>query len=121
MGQSMRKTKEYHELIVMKPIEISGKYKMKQVWIDDIEITPDRSLKAYKHSEDGFDWGNTGDGSAQLALAILLDITNNKKISIILHHLFKVQYLDPLKSADFKIKIPIGDWFYKNLNKDIMF
>lgn len=39
----------------------------------DVEITPERSRKIMDHSQTGFDTGNVGGGSSQLALAILLD------------------------------------------------
>lgn len=38
------------------------------------EITPERSLSLRLHSPDGFGFGYTGSGPAQLALAILLDV-----------------------------------------------
>jgi hypothetical protein len=41
-----------------------------------------RSLKVRNHSPDGFEWGYMGSGPAQLALALLLDITDDEEISV---------------------------------------
>jgi len=38
-----------------------------------LEITPEASLKVRNHSPTGFEFGYSGSGPAQLALAILLD------------------------------------------------
>lgn len=41
------------------------------LWIDGVEIKPARSQRVSNHSPDGFNWGYTGSGPAQTALAIL--------------------------------------------------
>lgn len=41
------------------------------------ELSPVPSQKLYNHSPDGFQWGYGGSGPAQLALAILLDVTGD--------------------------------------------
>ena len=80
---------EYQDLIMMEPISLKGDYETKMIWLNGKELNPEYSQKIYNHSAEGFDWSHTGDGSAQLALAILLELTQNKRISMILHHLFK--------------------------------
>lgn len=57
------------------------------------KITPARSLKVYNHSPTGFEFGYGGSGPAQLALAILLDFTNDKDLSIKLYQDFKWQMI----------------------------
>ncbi len=47
------------------------------------------SYKLYPHSPDGFQWGYCGSGPAQLALAILLDLTRDPDLSVRLHQEFK--------------------------------
>jgi hypothetical protein len=37
-------------------------------------ITPARSLRVWSHSPTGFEWGYSGSGPAQLALALMLDV-----------------------------------------------
>ncbi|MFH0977368.1 MAG: DUF6166 domain-containing protein [Spirochaetota bacterium] len=117
----MKKIDEYHELIMMHPIELKGDYKSKRIWINDKELIPEFSRKLYNHSGDGFDWAHSGSGAAQLALAVLFELTNNKKISMILHHVFKNDYVKNLPPSDFKIKINMGNWFIKQLSKNYMF
>lgn len=51
------------------------------------------SLKLFNHSPDGFQWGYQGSGCAQLALAILLDLTNDKDLSVRLHQEFKRHFI----------------------------
>jgi hypothetical protein len=45
------------------------------VWLDGKLLTPERSQEVRNHSPDGFMWGYEGSGPAQLALAIMLELT----------------------------------------------
>jgi hypothetical protein len=57
-------------------MEIRGHWETKQVWIDGREVHPERSMGVRRHSPDGFSWGDGGSGAAQLALALLLELTH---------------------------------------------
>jgi hypothetical protein len=57
---------------------IRGKWDTGQVWIDDRELSPERSQSVVNHSPTGFSWGSGGSGPAQLALALLLEITTKE-------------------------------------------
>ena len=46
-----------------------------------ITLLPDDSLKLRNHSPGGFEWGYLGSGPAQLALALLLDVTGDGEIA----------------------------------------
>jgi hypothetical protein len=59
-------------------MEIRGSWDTKQVWIGGREVRPERSLRVRNHSPDGFSWGDGGSGPAQLALALLLEITTEE-------------------------------------------
>jgi hypothetical protein len=48
-----------------------------RVLVDGKPLWPKRSLKIRSHSPHGFEWGYGGSGPAQLALAILLDVTDD--------------------------------------------
>ena len=111
----MGKTEEYHKLIAQEPIFVKGEYETKNIWLNGTQLTPEQSQQIYKHSSNGFDWGHSGDGAAQLSLAILLEITKNKKVSLILHHLFKNDFIIYLPKSDFEISIKIGSWLNSNL------
>jgi hypothetical protein len=52
-------------------------------------LDPKPSQKLWNHSPNGFNWGYAGSGPAQLALAILLDVTGDKALSSRLHQAFK--------------------------------
>ena len=54
-----------------------------------IEISPDRSLAVYNHSPTGFEWGYGGSGPSQLALAIMLEVTDDDRRALNLYHDFK--------------------------------
>jgi hypothetical protein len=57
---------------------IRGKWETNQVWIDDRELLPEHSLQVRNHSPTGFSWGYGGSGPAQLALALLLELTTTE-------------------------------------------
>lgn len=65
----------------MRKIKLQLKSKAGGGWlyIDEKNITPDRSLELVNHSPDGFAWGYLGSGPAQLALAICLEIYEEPK------------------------------------------
>lgn len=52
-----------------------------RVTVDGVELSPLPSLAVRSHSPDGFQWGYSGSGPAQLALAILLDATGNRVVA----------------------------------------
>ena len=54
-------------------------------------FNPAPSQKVWNHSPDGFSWGFCGSGPAQLALALLLDVTDDGKLATFLHQRFKAE------------------------------
>jgi hypothetical protein len=60
---------------------------------DNTTLDPKPSQKLYNHSPDGFNWGYHGSAPAQLALAILFDVTEDANLSIRLHQLFKDDFV----------------------------
>jgi len=79
-------------------------YKTKQVFDDNnVEITPEKSLKLQNHSPDGFNWGYTGSGPAQLSLAVLLHFTKDDKFSLAHYQDLKRELIGhfPMKDWDF--------------------
>lgn len=56
------------------------------------EMTPTYSQWVQRVSNDGFEWGDIGPGSAQLALALLLDATQgDREVSLALFQEFKFE------------------------------
>ena len=60
---------------------------------DGESLSPAPSQKVWNHSPDGFQWGYGGSGPAQLALALLLDVTGDPDLSANLHQRFKMEYV----------------------------
>ncbi len=69
---------------------------------DGERLSPDPSLKLQNHSPDGFSWGYNGSGPAQLALALLLDVTGDAAMAAHWYQRFK---------SSFIAKLPVhGGW-----------
>lgn len=60
---------------------------------DDDILSPTPSQKLWNHSPDGFNWGYGGSGPAQLALALLYDVTRDKEVALRHHQDFKWTYV----------------------------
>src|SRR3990170_8477957 len=69
-------------------MKITGSFETREVWVNGKPLDPGPSLRVWCHSPSGFNWGYEGSGPAQLALAILLLVTNND-IAARLHQDFK--------------------------------
>lgn len=57
-------------------MDIRGRWATRQVWVGGKELRPEPSLQVGHHSPDGFSWGHSGIGPEQLALALLLELTD---------------------------------------------
>ena len=55
-------------------------------------LKPSASQKLYNHSPDGFNWGYSGSGPAQSALAILLDCLG-KELALKHYQAFKFEFV----------------------------
>ncbi|ELZ28716.1 hypothetical protein C474_14509 [Halogeometricum pallidum JCM 14848] len=62
-------------------------------------LTPDRSLKLADHSPSGFEWGYAGSGPAQLALALLLDYTDDEDVALAEYMAFKDEVVSRLECS----------------------
>jgi hypothetical protein len=83
-------------------MEIRGNWDTKQVWIGRKELRPERSLRVRNHSPDGFSWGDGGSGSAQLALALLLELTH-EDVALLWYQDVKEHIIARLAQDDFVI------------------
>ena len=81
-------------------MEIRGTWETRQVWIGGREVLPDRSVCVRPHSPDGFSWSDGGNGSAQLALALLLELTN-EDLALLWYQEVKWQIIARLPQDDF--------------------
>ncbi len=55
--------------------KLSGDAETREVYLNGQYLDPKPSQKLHNHSPDGFNWGYSGSGPAQLALAIVLKLT----------------------------------------------
>jgi len=62
-------------------------------------LTPERSLELVNHSPSGFEWGYSGSGPAQLALALLLDYTEEETFALDHYQAFKTEVVSQLDCA----------------------
>ena len=67
------------------------------------------------HSPTGFGWGHSGRGPAQLALAILADITGNDEYAVRHHHWLKLEVIAALPWEGWKLtKSQIEEWIQQH-------
>jgi hypothetical protein len=66
-------------------------------------LDPAQSLRLVNHSPNGFEWGYGGSGPAQLALAILLDLTGDAGRSEHLHQPFKWKFIASAPKGGFRL------------------
>ncbi|RBI60289.1 hypothetical protein DMJ13_18270 [halophilic archaeon] len=72
---------------------------------DQERLTPERSLELANRSPSGFEWGYTGSGPAQLALALLLDYTDDEDVALAEYMEFKAKVVSQLECTG-----PDGYW-----------
>jgi hypothetical protein len=90
-------------------MKIQGTYKTQIVKVDGKELSPVRSQMVINHSPDGFLWGYHGSGPSQLALALLLTVTD-RETAVRFHHTFKYDFVAKLPQSDFETEFDISDW-----------
>lgn len=79
------------------------------VTIDGQPLDPTRSQHVCNHSPDGFDWGYSGSGPAQLALAVLLAAGLSDDEAVRHHQTFKSTFIAALPRT-FAFDIDVLKW-----------
>lgn len=98
---------------------ITGDWATRRVGIGRTELLPDASLRVCSHSPDGFNWGYGGSGPAQLALAILLEVTHDQSFSIAHYQHFKLVVIASLPTEDFVLPLrTVTEWVNKVRRKE---
>ncbi|MEP2668902.1 MAG: DUF6166 domain-containing protein [Cyclobacteriaceae bacterium] len=87
-------------------IQLRGDYDSRRVWLFENPISPVPSMQLRTHSMDGFNWGSLGPGSAQLSLALCLELFGVHR-ALKEYQDFKGKYLSTLPQSDFSLDIPI--------------
>lgn len=70
------------------------------------QLKPDRSKAVKNHSPDGFNWGYSGSGPGQLALALLLEVTDNEAVAPRYYQDFKTHFIATINSQHTDWEIP---------------
>jgi hypothetical protein len=79
------------------------------VYLNDKLLLPHRSQKVFNHSPDGFAWGYCGSGPAQLALAVLLEITTLHR-ALQNYQAFKADVIARIQGDNFDEKIDVTNY-----------
>ena len=91
------------------PVTITGAHSH-YICLNGKLLSPERSQKVYNHSPDGFSWGYAGSGPAQLALAILLECTDEDTAKYH-YQAFKFDVIAKLpRTEEFEITIDVQEW-----------
>lgn len=106
---------------------ITGRVSSRRVFIgtkdreDAHELKPEASQKLRNHSPDGFAWGYGGSGPSQLALAILLDVFN-EKIAQRHYQDFKFEIIASFdKDSDFVLPlVKVLEWMKSRASVDAL-
>ena len=72
-------------------------------------LDPKPSQQLHNHSPSGFEWGYSGSGPAQLALAMLLDFSGDEEIALNNYQEFKSQFIASLSQEDTRWTITGSD------------
>ena len=70
------------------------------------QLHPERSQAVKNHSPDGFNWGYGGSGPGQLALALLLEVTDNEAVALRYYQDFKTRFIVTIDSQHDDWEIP---------------
>ena len=92
---------------------IEGDWPTRVVKVNHRVLSAARSQRVWNHSPDGFNWGYSGSGPAQLALALLLRAGCSHELAVRLHQQFKHDVIAPLPQRDFRIEVDVAQWIAK--------
>jgi len=96
---------------------IEGNIDTREVFLDGKLINPKKSRRVYNHSPDGFMWGYGGSGPAQLALAVLLEVSD-VKTALAFYQDFKWEVISKIPMETFRQEIDIKQWIKIMAKKD---
>lgn len=91
------------------------------VVVDGKILSPKKSLRLWKHSPTGFEWGYCGSGPAQLALALLLDATGEKQLAVDYHQQLKSEVVAGWEEWGWTVSaVSIRLWVEKAKAEDVV-
>ena len=85
-----------------------------RVNVNGMPLNPKPSQKIWNHSPTGFEIGYGGSGPAQLALAILYDVTKDRHLSVRHHQRFKWDFIACADKSGFELtEYDVKEWLTK--------
>lgn len=85
-----------------------------------VEFSPELSLKIRNHSPSGFEWAYSGSGPAQLALAILFDVTDDRVVAERQYQDFKSRVIANLNAGEWTLhEEDVRQWL-KNAEEGVL-
>ncbi len=92
---------------------IKGVWRNNTVSINGKRLLLEDSLKLRNHAPTGFSWGYMGSGPSQLALSILIELTD-RDTALTHYQDFKHEVIVPLPQADFQLEeAEVFNWLRK--------
>ncbi len=88
-------------------IRLAGDFASRRVWLGTQELVPGPSQRIVNHSPDGFAWGYSGSGPAQLALAVMLMVCKDSTTALRFYQIFKREVISILPNSNFSIMIDV--------------
>lgn len=96
---------------------IVGSHADSEVFVDGVQLDLQRSLVVVNKSPTGFAWGYGGSGPSQLALAILLQFTDDDTAKELFQQ-FKDEFIARLPfEQDFVLEADVHLWIQTNKKK----
>ena len=90
---------------------IQGFWNTRDVYVDGVPLSPERSQKLVNHSPSGFCWGYRGSGPSQLALALLLNAGATNEEAVAWYQQFKEEAIAPLPQDNFELPTErVSEW-----------
>ena len=84
--------------------DFHGNGATREVRLARVRLDPAESLAVARHSPNGFNWGYGGSGPAQLALTVLLQVTN-RETALAHYQAFKWNVIASLPNGDFTLSV----------------
>ncbi len=85
-----------------------------RVWLNDKFLSLKDSLKVQNLSDKGFDWGNTGAGASQFALAVCLELYP-PEVARQVWQQFAKEFIAPIQEDGFDVTLDLKGFHEKYL------
>lgn len=91
-------------------IKITGNKTSGEVFINDNKLLNLKESQKLRNHSESFSWGYLGSGCSQTALAILLELTDDKEIALRNYQKFKEEVISRFPQTDFAVIINLDKY-----------